>query len=169
MWVWQSQACSGISKLTGVDGCAALARTSRLCMRAPAAMEASIIWRRVSMASLPWFIAALLDARLRPENSRLCGQCTGCSDQCCITLRDCPGGQVLAILEPDPRVEVLGQRFAVEIPHGGIESVQQAGQADAGAVENGHDAAIEIHSNGKILLVDLDQHAQAMVRLGMGD
>src|SRR5882762_3212216 len=53
MWVWQSQAPAGISKFTGVDGCAALARTVRLFMVTPAAIEASIILRRVSIGVLP--------------------------------------------------------------------------------------------------------------------
>ena len=29
MWVWQSQECAGTSKMTGVDGCAALPRYGR--------------------------------------------------------------------------------------------------------------------------------------------
>src|SRR5260370_40074642 len=53
MWVWQSQAPAGISKFTGVDGWAALARTVRLFMVTPAAIEASIILRRVSIGVLP--------------------------------------------------------------------------------------------------------------------
>ena len=43
MWVWQSQAPAGMSKFTGVEGCAAFARTVRLGMVTPAAMEASKI------------------------------------------------------------------------------------------------------------------------------
>jgi len=49
MWVWQSQAPAGMSKFTGVAGCAAVAKTVRLGMAIPAAMEASRIPRRVSM------------------------------------------------------------------------------------------------------------------------
>jgi hypothetical protein len=39
-----------MSKLTGVDGCAGFARTVRLFIVTPAAIEASIKLRRVSMA-----------------------------------------------------------------------------------------------------------------------
>jgi hypothetical protein len=38
-----------MSKLTGVDGCAAVAKTVRFGMAIPVAMEASKIPRRVSM------------------------------------------------------------------------------------------------------------------------
>src|SRR5882762_6099389 len=53
MWVWQSQAPAGTSKFTAVDGCAALENASLLVMVTPAAMEASIILRRVSIGRLP--------------------------------------------------------------------------------------------------------------------
>src|SRR5579863_908290 len=49
MWVWQSQACSGTSKFTGVDGCAALANAVRFCIAMPAATDASKRVRRLSM------------------------------------------------------------------------------------------------------------------------
>jgi hypothetical protein len=55
MWVWQSQAPAGTSKLTGVDGCAALANALLAFMATPAATEASRIPRRVSMASSLYF------------------------------------------------------------------------------------------------------------------
>src|ERR1700722_3424914 len=55
MWVWQSQAPAGMSKFTGVDGCAALAMVVRLDMVTPAAMEARRIWRRLSIAFSPLF------------------------------------------------------------------------------------------------------------------
>src|SRR5689334_12657252 len=51
MWVWQSQAPPGTSKLTVVDGWAALANARLLFMATPAATEASRIPRRVSMTS----------------------------------------------------------------------------------------------------------------------
>src|ERR1700704_336956 len=44
-----------MSKFTGVDGCAAFARAVRLFMVTPAAMEASIKLRRVSIGSLPGY------------------------------------------------------------------------------------------------------------------
>src|SRR5262245_49944660 len=53
MWVWQSHAPAGTSKFTGVDGCAALEKALLLVMVTPAAMEASIISRRVSIGRLP--------------------------------------------------------------------------------------------------------------------
>src|ERR1700679_4117288 len=49
MWVWQSVAPGGISKFTGVEGCAALASAARFCTATPAAMEASRRSRRLSM------------------------------------------------------------------------------------------------------------------------
>src|ERR1700681_3285369 len=55
MWVWQSQAPAGTSKFTGVEGWAAFARTVRLGMVTPAAMEASRIPRLVSIVSSPLF------------------------------------------------------------------------------------------------------------------
>src|SRR6266480_2385706 len=60
MWVWQSQAPAGTSKFTGVEGCAAVAKADLSDMVIPAAMEASRILRRVSMAFLPV-------ASLRPD------------------------------------------------------------------------------------------------------
>jgi hypothetical protein len=53
MWVWQSQAPAGTSKFTGVAGCTALAAAVLLFINTPAAMEASIILRRVSIGVLP--------------------------------------------------------------------------------------------------------------------
>jgi hypothetical protein len=53
MWVWQSQAPGGTSKFTGVDGCAAVAKTGLLGMVIPAAMEASKTPRRVNIGLLP--------------------------------------------------------------------------------------------------------------------
>src|SRR5262249_1718171 len=142
------------------DGCAALAKTSRLCMRAPAAMEASSMVRRVSMV-LSLFVLRLLVARLGRDNSRVWGRRPRCAGPCCIAGGDCSGGQVVSVLGPEPSVELLRQRLAPEIPHGGIGPVQQARQQDVAAVENGHDIAIRGHCRGEILLVDLDQHAQA--------
>src|ERR1043166_4678081 len=103
-------------------------------MRAPAAMEASSMVRRVSMV-LSLIGRALVGARLGRDNSRLCGQRTRCAYQCCIAFGDGSVRQMPAVLEPDPSVELLRQRLAIVVPHGGIEPVQQAGQADAGAVE----------------------------------
>jgi hypothetical protein len=51
MWVWQSQAPAGISKFTGVAGWAAAARTVRLDMVTPAAMEAEAS-RKVRLVSM---------------------------------------------------------------------------------------------------------------------
>jgi hypothetical protein len=48
---------------------------------------------------------------------------------------------VLAVLKPDPRIEVLAQRFAIKIPHRGIEAVQQARQAQVDAVRAYHGTA----------------------------
>src|SRR5260370_6451428 len=45
MWVWQSQAPGGTSKFTGVDGCAAVAKTGLSGIVIPAAMEANEIYR----------------------------------------------------------------------------------------------------------------------------
>src|SRR5437016_14442143 len=63
MWVWQSQAPAGTSKFTAVDGWAALARTVRLFMVTPAAIEASIILRRVSISVLPAFALLIVCVR----------------------------------------------------------------------------------------------------------
>src|ERR1700756_2799155 len=51
MWVWQSQAPAGTSKLPAVDGWAAFAAALLVFMATPAATEASRIPRRVSMVS----------------------------------------------------------------------------------------------------------------------
>src|SRR5436190_6705037 len=76
MWVWQSQAPAGISKLTGVAGCAAFAQTLRFCMIAPAAMEPSRILRRVSIGFLPDFFFGAFQAAPWPKDSRLFVPCT---------------------------------------------------------------------------------------------
>src|ERR1700722_18466704 len=52
MCVWVSTAPAGTSKLTDVEGCDALARTVRLGMVTPAAIEASRRWRLLSMGRL---------------------------------------------------------------------------------------------------------------------
>ena len=62
MWVWQSQAPAGMSKFTGVAGCAALAEAVLLFMVTPAAMEASIILRRVSIGGSPWMLLLIVGA-----------------------------------------------------------------------------------------------------------
>jgi len=49
--VWQSQAPRGTSKLTGVAGCAAMAKLARVRSSAPPAMDAAMNLRRVSMRS----------------------------------------------------------------------------------------------------------------------
>src|SRR6202453_723500 len=61
MWVWQSQAPAGMSKFTGVAGCAAFARAVRWGMVTPAAMGARRIWRLVSIAFSPlWAFVFLI-------------------------------------------------------------------------------------------------------------
>src|SRR6266481_7203394 len=65
MWVWQSQAPGGTSKFTGVDGCAAVAKTGLSGIVIPAAMEASRTPRRVNIGLLPVAFFALLDLALR--------------------------------------------------------------------------------------------------------
>src|SRR5882724_7954814 len=50
MWVWQSQAPAGTSKLTDVAGCDALARARRARVTAAAAIAPMMVSRRVSMA-----------------------------------------------------------------------------------------------------------------------
>src|ERR1700736_3943807 len=81
MWVWQSQAPSGRSKFTGVDGCEALASTLLLFMVTPAAMEASIILRRVSIFVLPcvsvFDVAPSVRRSLPPASGRLSGDGLG--------------------------------------------------------------------------------------------
>ena len=49
--VWQSQAPRGTSKLTGVAGCAALAKLAPARNSAPPAIDAAMNLRRVSMRS----------------------------------------------------------------------------------------------------------------------
>src|ERR1700738_898619 len=125
MWVWQSQAPAGMSKFTGVDGCAAVAKTDRLGMDViPAAMEASKIPRRVSMVvsllRFPrfWYCAWL-------QSSRLSRQRTRGADQGGIIFGLGSGRQPLAVFESDPRIEFEAKRFAIERPHCAFESVQQ--------------------------------------------
>src|SRR6478736_2058780 len=65
MWVWLSQAPGGTSKFTGVDGCAAVAKTGLSGMVIPAAMEASRILRRVNIGLLPCVFFAAFDFALR--------------------------------------------------------------------------------------------------------
>src|SRR6266446_9332516 len=60
MWVWQSQAPAGTSKLTGVAGWAALARTGRARIMTPAAIAPSRTSRRVSMGSSSGGILSVL-------------------------------------------------------------------------------------------------------------
>src|SRR5258708_21837459 len=69
MWVWQSQAPAGTSKFIGVEGWAALARTVRLGMVTPAAMEASRIPRLVSMVRLLYSAGATALARIMAAGS----------------------------------------------------------------------------------------------------
>src|SRR5260364_275324 len=72
MWVWQSHAPAGTSKFTGVDGCAALEDAWLPVMVTHAAMEASIISRRVSIGRLP-ACSAVMRARRAPALSVACG------------------------------------------------------------------------------------------------
>src|SRR5216684_5475791 len=51
MCVWQSQACGGISKFTGVAGWEAFAKLGRLRARTPVAMTPVRKLRRVSMVA----------------------------------------------------------------------------------------------------------------------
>src|ERR1700737_1431357 len=79
MWVWQSQAPSGTSKFTGVDGCEDLASAFLLLfMLTPAAMEASIILRRVSIVVLPgvsvFDVAPSVRRSRPPASGRLSGE-----------------------------------------------------------------------------------------------
>src|ERR1700675_2935147 len=62
MWVWQSQAPGGISKFTGVMGCAAFASAVRLGRATPAAIEASRRLRLLSMGRLLYFLDRLYSA-----------------------------------------------------------------------------------------------------------
>src|SRR5450631_2171976 len=63
MWVWQSQAPAGMSKLTGVEGWAAAASAVRLRMVTPAAIEATSILRLVNIVSLPGFALSVRAGR----------------------------------------------------------------------------------------------------------
>src|SRR3954469_1527734 len=49
MWVWQSQACGGTSKLTGVEGCEAFAKLVRPPRKSPEATAPARMSRRVGL------------------------------------------------------------------------------------------------------------------------
>src|ERR1700730_10191627 len=167
MWVWQSQAPAGMSKFTGVDGCAAVAKTDRLRMvTSPAAMEASKIPRRVSMVvsllRCPrfWFCAWV-------QSSRLSRQRTRRADQGGIIFGLGSGRQQLAVFQSDPRIEFEATRFAIERPHRAFESMQQTRQLNLGVLQDFHDLTHSLRARQKFLLVDFDQYPKAAAGVGM--
>src|ERR1700737_1332440 len=167
MWVWQSQAPAGMSKFTGVEGCAAAAKTDRLGMVvSPAAMEASKIPRRVSMVvsllRFPrlWFCAWV-------QSSRLSRQRTRRADQGSIIFGLGSGRQQLAVFQSDPRIEFEAKRFAIERPHCVFESMQQTRYLNLGVVQDFHDLTRSLCACRKILLVDFDQYPKAAAGVGM--